>query len=138
MRVLLRFIGVVQLFFGLLFTFAPGVAGGILGLGSDAPGWAYWLFVMMGARFLGYGVGMLVAAREPAAHVAWINTMIAIQVIDFIGTVIFLVAGDLPLVRVASALVLPVVFVAGLVWWHPRRNTVRTSGEPVRTATTGR
>jgi hypothetical protein len=35
----------------------------------------------------------------------------------------FLLAGDLPLVNVASAIVLPVVFVVGLTWWHPRRLT---------------
>jgi len=120
-RVLLRVIAVVQLFFGVLFTFAPGAAGSVLGLGSDAPGWAHWLFVMMGARFLGYAVGMFAAARNPTAHVAWIDTMIAVQVIDLVGTVAFLAAGEVPLVRVASAVVLPVVFVAGLIAWHPRR-----------------
>ena len=76
---------------------------------------------MMGARFLGYGVGMFVAARDPWANQSWINTMIGIQVIDWVSTVGFLLAGDLPIANVASALILPVVFVAGLAWWHPRR-----------------
>ena len=31
---------------------------------------------MMGARFLGYGFGMFIAARDPLANVAWINTRI--------------------------------------------------------------
>ena len=122
MRFLLRFIGVVQLVFGVLFTVAPTAAGGVLGLEPVAPGWAQWLFVMMGARFLGYGVGMFVAARDPGRHVAWIDTMIGIQVIDFVATVGFLAAGDLPIVHVASAVILPLVFVAGLLWWHPRRS----------------
>ena len=121
MRLLLRFIGVVQLFFGLLFTLAPAAAGGVLGLEPSAPAWAHWLFVMMGARFLGYAVGMFVAARDPGAHVTWINTMIGIQVIDFVATIGFLAAGDLPATHVASAIVLPVVFVGGLLRWHPRR-----------------
>lgn len=119
---LLRFIGVVQLFFGILFTFAPARAGALLGLEPSATSdWVQWLFVMMGARFLGYGVGMFVAARDPLHHRSWIDTMIGIQVIDWVATVGFLVAGDLPLIRVASALILPVVFVGGLLWWHPRR-----------------
>jgi hypothetical protein len=127
LRFMLRFIGVVQFFFGILFTFAPAAAGGILGLEPSATtGWVQWLFVMMGARFLGYGVGMLVAARDPLAHQSWINTMIGIQVVDWVATVGFLLAGDLPLVRVASALILPVVFVGGLLWWHPRRLAARS------------
>jgi hypothetical protein len=121
---MLRFIGVVQLFFGVLFTFAPARAGDLLGLGPEVPGWVQWLFVMMGARFLGYAYGMLVAARDPLAHESWINAMIVIQAIDWIATVGFLMSGDLPAANVASALVLPVVFVAGLTWWHPRRVSV--------------
>lgn len=122
LRFMLRFIAVVQFFFGVLFTLAPGAAGGLLGLEPTAPGWVEWLFVMMGARFLGYGVGMLVASRDPLAHQSWINTMIGIQAIDWVATVVFLLAGDLPLSHVLSALVLPVIFVAALTWWHPRRS----------------
>lgn len=121
---MLRFIGVVQFFFGVLFTFAPMAAGSLLGLTPAPPAWAAWLFVMMGARFLGYGFGMFIAARDPLNNQAWINTMIGIQVIDWIATIGFLAAGDLPLTNVLSALILPVVFVAGLVWWHPRRTEV--------------
>ena len=122
MRFWLRFTGVVQLVFGVLFTFTPTAAGGVLGLEPVAPPWAQWLFVMMGARFLGYGVGMFVAARDPGRHLTWIDTMIGIQVIDFVATIGFLAAGDLPFAHVTSAVVLPVVFVAGLLWWHPRRS----------------
>jgi hypothetical protein len=130
MPVLLRVIGVVQVFFGVLFVLAPTRAGDVLGLGDPAPGWVAWLFVMMGARFLGFAAGMFWAARDPAAHVGWIDAMIGVQVLDWIGTVVFLAGGDIPLPNVASALVLPVVFVAGLLWWHPRRSrlTVTAAG----------
>ncbi len=121
LRFMLIVIAAVQFFFGALFTFTPASAGGLLGLEPSAPGWVHWFFVMMGARFLGYGVGMLVAARDPLSHQSWINTMIGIQVIDWVATVGYLMAGDLPLGNVASALILPVVFVATLLWWHPRR-----------------
>jgi hypothetical protein len=96
----------------------------VLGLGAAAPGWASWLLVMLGARFFGFALGMLLAARDPAAHVGWIDAMILVQVLDWVGTLAFLVAGDIPLPNVASAVVLPVVFVAGLVLWHPRRTRV--------------
>lgn len=119
--VLLRTIGVVQLFFGALFVLAPVHAGALLGLGSPPPGWVPWLFVMLGARFLGFALGMFRAARAPEQHIGWIDAMVLVQVVDWVGTVAFLLAGDIPLPNVASALLLPVVFVAGLLWWHPRR-----------------
>lgn len=121
MPALLRLIGLVQVFFGVLFVLAPTRAGDVLGLGAEPPSWVPWLFVMLGARFLGFGAGMFWAARDPAAHVSWIDAMIGVQVLDWIGTVVFLASGSIPLPNVASAVLLPVVFVAGLLWWHPRR-----------------
>ena len=119
--VLLRVIGVVQLLFGALFLLAPTYAGDLLGLGASPPPWVPWVLVMTGARFLGFGYGMVVAARDPATHVAWIDAMIVVQIADWLGTLVFLARGDIPMPNVASAVVLPVVFVAGMLWWHPRR-----------------
>lgn len=121
LQVLLRFIGVVQLFFGVLFTFAPAAAATVFHLHPSAPGWVDWLFVMMGARFLGYGFGMFIAARDPLAHVAWINTMIVVQIADWLSTIGYLLAHDVSLSAVAPAAILPIVFVIGLLFWHPRR-----------------
>jgi hypothetical protein len=121
LRFMLRFVGVVQLFFGVLFTFAPGTAAVAFRLHPSAPGWVNWLFIMMGARFLGYGFGMFAAARDPLAHVTWINTMIVIQVADWVSTIGYLIARDISFGSVAPAAILPVVFVAGLLVWHPRR-----------------
>lgn len=121
LRFMLRFVGVVQLFFGALFTCWPTGAATIFGLSPAAPDWANWLLIMLGARFLGYGIGTLAAAREPAANLSWINTMIAVQVIDWLATLGYLIAGSVTLRNVGPAAVLPVVFVTGLVYWHPRR-----------------
>ena len=87
LRFMLRFVGAVQLFFGVLFTFAPAAAAVVLRLHPGSPGWVNWLFIMMGARFLGYGFGMFVAARDPLANLTWINTMIVIQVVDWASTI---------------------------------------------------
>ena len=125
LRFMLRFIGVVQLFFGVLFTFAPAAASVVLRLHPGSPGWVNWLFVMMGARFLGYGFGMFVAARDPLANLTWINTMIVIQVADWASTIGYLLVHDVSFGNVAPAAVLPVVFVAGLLRWHPRRLATR-------------
>jgi hypothetical protein len=125
--VLLRVIGAVQLFFAALFLLVPTRAGDVLGLGASAPGWASWLLVMLGARFLGFALGMFLAARDPGSHTGWIDAMVVVQVLDWVGTVAFLATGTLPLPNVASALVLPVLFVAGLLRWHPRRRAVATA-----------
>lgn len=128
LRTVLLVIAVVQAFFGLLFLLAPGAAPALLGLSDPAPAWANWLFAMMAARFLGYAVGMVLAARDPLGQVSWINTMIGIQLLDWVATLAALLSGALVLRNVTSAAFLPPLFVAALLWWHPRRAARRTAG----------
>ena len=127
LRISLYVIGASQLFFGAGFLFLPGVVEDLFQLGPDAPSWADWLVAMLGARFLGYGAGMLAAARQPERHVAWVNTMIGVQAIDWAATLAYLVSGDLRLAQVGTAAFLPVLFVAALLWWHPRRAARKVS-----------
>lgn len=121
LRFALRATGIVQLFFGALFVLAPSVTADVLQTRTSEPGWVDWLFVMMGARFIGYGVGMFVAARDPRRNLAWIDTMIVVQGLDWTSTLGFLLAGEVTLRNVTSAAVLPPLIIAALVWWHPRR-----------------
>jgi len=120
-RFLLRFISVVQLFFGVLFVLPPTATAPLLGLQPAAPPWVSWLLVMLGARFLGYAYGMFVAANDPRRNQTWINTMIVVQAIDWIGTAGYLLARDVSLRNVSGAAFLPLIFIAGLLWWHPHR-----------------
>lgn len=122
LRLSLRVIGVTQLVFGLVFLLPDSPVSGLLGLRPSAPGWADWLLTMMAARFLGYAAGMFAAARAPHRHLAWINTMIAVQAIDWIATLAYLTTGSLSPSQVSTAAVLPPLFIAALLWWHPTRD----------------
>ncbi|MEZ5115605.1 MAG: hypothetical protein R2737_04975 [Candidatus Nanopelagicales bacterium] len=126
LRLSLRTIAVVQAFFGVLFLVAPAAAPNLLGLTEQQPGWVNWLFAMMAARFLGYAVGLWLAAGNPQRHLSWINTMIGIQALDWLATLAFLASGELALRNVTTAAVLPPLFIAALIWWHPRRTGDRT------------
>ncbi len=119
LRFTLRFIAVVQVVLGLGFLFAPEGMATALGLAAT-PGWANWMFGMMAARFLGYGYGLFVAAQDPGAHLPWLRSMLVIQLIDWVVTVKYLLAGAVTLAQVNTASFLPLVFVALLVWARPR------------------
>lgn len=125
LRLTLITIAVFQFALGALFVAAPGQVRPLLGLEPGEPVWVDWLLVMAGARFLAFGWGMLVAARDPAGKAAWIDAMIAIQAIDWVATIGYLAAGAVRLEQVTTAAFMPVVFVAALVWFHPRRRPAR-------------
>lgn len=115
----LWFVAVVQFVLGVAFLAAPEQAAYALGL-SPAPGWANWLFGMMAARFLGFAVGMGVAARNPAGARSWIIAMIGVQAIDWVVTLKYLALGAVTLAQVSTASLLPVLFVIALTIAMPR------------------
>lgn len=117
---MLRFVAVVQWFLGIGFLLAPAGLATLLGL-ALAPTWTAWLFAMMAARFLGFGYGMWLAARDPRRHVHWINAMLVIQAIDWLATLYYLAAGAVTLGQVTTAAFLPVVFIVVLLANHPWR-----------------
>jgi hypothetical protein len=131
LRVTLIVIGIFQVFFGALFLAAPATAAEVLRLGPAAPSWATWLMAMMAARFLGFGYGMFVAARNPAGHPAWINAMIGIQAVDWLATLGYLITGTLSLSQVTTAAVAPPLFILALMIFHPRRRGPERVGDPV-------
>ena len=116
---MLRFVALVQFVLGAGFLLAPGKMAALFGLAA-APAWTGWLFAMMAARFLGFGYGMWLAARDPAAHVPWINAMIVIQAIDWLATLYYLAAGAVTLAQVTTAAFLPVVFIILILANYPR------------------
>lgn len=121
-------IAIAQFGLGLGYLLAPAAFNGLLGL-SAAPAWTAWPFAMLGARFLAFGFGMLLVVRDPLANRGWIQAMIAVQVLDWVGTVVNLMAGTVTLGQVATASFLPVVFVVGLVAGYPREaDGQRTAG----------
>lgn len=117
----LRFVAVVQWILGVGFLLAPAGIATLLGL-APAPTWTAWLFAMMAARFLGFGYGMWLAARDPERHRHWIGTMVAIQAIDWLATLYYLAVGAVTLGQVTTAAFFPVVFIVVLLANYPWRN----------------
>lgn len=119
LRATLIFIALVQFALGAAFLLFPHAAVHAFGL-STTPEWTNWLFGMMGARFIGFGVGMLVAARNFAQAAPWIRTMIFVQAADWIVTLKYLIAGSVSLPQVSTAPYFPVLFIVLLLISMPR------------------
>src|SRR5579859_5475609 len=130
LRITLVVIGIVQVFFGLPFVAAPGLYSLVLHL-PNAPAWTSWFFVMSGARFLGMAYGMFLAARDPVKHVAWINAMIAIQALDWLGTIYAIGTGAISFAQATDAPFLPLIFIAALLIWYPRKARMAEERAPL-------
>ena len=81
-------VGIIQILTGAIFLVSPARYAELLHLQPAGPAWVNRLLAMCGARFVGYGIGMFVAARAPWRNRVWIDTMIAIQVVDITGGIV--------------------------------------------------
>ena len=57
-------------------------------------------------------------------------TMIVIQAIDWLATIGYLATGHLALQQVPTAAIMPVLFIAGLLWFWPRGASRSESPDP--------
>ena len=111
-KLTLYLIAAFQIGLGVLFLL-PGVFADLMGL-EQAPPWTAWLFAMFGARAIGFGYGMVLAARDPFANRSWIVAMVAVQGIDWLATLVYLATGAVTLAQVTTAAFVPLFFVVVL------------------------
>lgn len=110
----LRIVAIVQFVVGAVLL-VPGLPEMLFDL-AEAPGWVGWMLAMSGARFVGFGIGMMLASGDPAAHRPWVSTMVLVQAIDWLATIAYLLAGSVTLAQVTTAAFLPVAFIVVLLW----------------------
>lgn len=119
-RAALIIVGIIQIGTGALYLAAPAAVTAMLGVPPAAPPWLGFVLATAGARFIGYGIGMLAAARSPYQHLLWIDTMIALQAVDFIAVLFYLANKTLPAQHFAPSVALPMLWVVLLGWIRVR------------------
>lgn len=118
--ILLWTVGAIQLILGATYLFAPEAFTAWMKL-SPTPNDTNYMFGMLAARLIAYGIGMFVIARDPARNLFWINNMILIQLIDLAVGVFYTVNGTVSLSSSAFPM-FDAVLIAGLLFlWRPRR-----------------
>lgn len=119
LQILSIIIGIVQLVLGVLYLSAPLRFLELMGHSTPAPDIAY-PFGMLAARFLAYGVGMFVIARDPIRHRFWINNMILIQIIDLAAGVFYTATGVVSLQLSGFPMFNATLFIILLWLWRPK------------------
>ncbi len=112
-----------QFILGALFLFAPQFFMEIQGFSAIGADIGYTLSMLAG-RFLVYGVGMVLIAREPVKYRPWLDGMIAIQAIDLLGGLYYTGAGIVSLAVSGIAMFDAALFIALLLWIRPSNDAV--------------
>ncbi len=116
---LLILIGIVQLVLGALFLFAPQAIMGMMGL-TVPPTDSGYMFGMLAARFIAFGIGMFWCARAPEENIFWINNMILIQIIDLAAGIYYTATGVVDISSSAFPMFNATLFIILLTMWRPK------------------
>lgn len=125
LKPLLWIIAASQLVLAAPTLFAPLQFFAWMGLSTPAPDNGY-MIGMLGARFLAYGIGMVMLARAETPSRFWIANMALIQAVDLALALAYVGAGIVPLAVAAFPATNAALFTAGLLWCL-RRPTLRTA-----------
>jgi hypothetical protein len=121
---LLKLIGIIQIILGLAYLFVPALFLQSMGHSQPQPD-IYYPLGMLAARFIAYGIALLVIANTPVQNILWINFMILIQIIDLGVGIFYTAMGVLPLTLSAFPMFNAVWIICLLALWHPRAESIR-------------
>lgn len=119
LKIFLAVVGIVQLVLGVAYLLVPQQFLAAMGHSPTAPDINYPLG-MLAARFLAYGIGLLVMVRAPERHAFWIANMVFIQIIDLAVGVFYTLNGVVPLKLSAFPMFNATLIAVLLWWWRPR------------------
>ncbi len=120
LTILLRVVGVVQIVLGAAYLFTPGAFIEWMKL-SPTPHDANYAYGMLASRFIAYGIGMFVIARNPQRNIFWIKNMILVQGVDLGVGLFYTVTGVLSLSTSAFPMFNAVLIAGLLFFWMPRK-----------------
>lgn len=120
LTILLWLVGTVQLILGAAYLVAPGAFIAWMKL-SPTPLDANYAYGMLASRFIAYGIGMFVIARNPKQNIFWIKNMILIQVVDLGVGVFYTARGVLSLSSSAFPMFNASLIAVLLFLWKPKK-----------------
>lgn len=121
----LRLVGAVQILLGLLYLLIPDWMLAAMGHSAVASDIHYPLG-MLAARFLAYGLGLILASREPVRNAMWIRLMAAIQAIDLAVGIVYTLRGVVA-IELSGFPMSNAVLIAALCLWAAAPTERRTA-----------
>ncbi len=119
LKIFLRIVGVLQIALGVAYLLLPHPF--LHAMGHSIPqADINYPFGMLASRFLAYGFGMFVIARDPLRHRFWIRNMVFIQIVDLAVGLFYTAEGTVSL-SLSAFPMFNAALIAALLWlWQPR------------------
>jgi hypothetical protein len=128
LKIVLWIVALSQFVLGALTLFLPLQFAGWMGLPTPPAADGY-LLAMLGARFVGYGLGLVWLARQPLPDRFWVRNMALIQLLDLAAGLVYVAAALVPLAAAVFPMFNAALF-ATLLWVFSRPSTRIAKAQP--------
>jgi len=114
--------GVVEIIFGLGFTFFMPEMGDMFGFG-DVPDWALYMGALLGLTLIAVSVFLIAAARNPLKHIWWVKFAILWALTGVIAGLYSLIVGYVDFGQAGMGIIWDAAVAAALLIFYPWRKS---------------
>ncbi|HEY78880.1 MAG TPA: hypothetical protein G4O09_07190 [Dehalococcoidia bacterium] len=122
LKVTLIVFGVVEIIFGLGFTFFMPEMGDMFGFG-DVPDWALYMGALLGLTLIAVSVFLIAAARNPLKHIWWVKFAILWALTGVIAGLYSLIVGYVDFGQAGMGIIWDAAVAAALLIFYPWRKS---------------
>jgi len=120
LKVTLIVFGVVEIVFGLGFTFFLPEMGAMLGF-EEGPDWALYMGALLGLTLIAVSVFLIAAARDPLKHIWWVKFGILWAITGVIAGLYSLIAGYVDFGQAGMGIIWDAAATVALLIFYPWR-----------------
>lgn len=119
LKVTLIVAAIVSFIFGVMFLIIPDWTGALFNF-PEFPQEVRYMLGMWGAVYIAFGVGFVLAARDPARHRTWVQAGVVSYALSLVMTIYYLLRGTIGWDIATVPFIIQIVFLIALVVLYPR------------------
>jgi hypothetical protein len=123
LKVTLIIFGVVEIIFGLGFTFSLLGMSDMLGF-EDVPEWLPYMGALLGLTLIAVSIFLIAAARDPIKHIWWVKFGILWALTGVIAGLYSLIVGYVDFGQAGMGIIWDAVVAAALLIFYPWRKSI--------------
>jgi hypothetical protein len=120
LKVTLVVFGVVEILFGLGFTFFMPEMGAMLGFG-EGPDWLPYVGALLGLTLIAVSIFLIAAARDPLRHIWWVKFGILWAITGVIAGLYSVIAGYVDFAQAGMGIIWDAAVTVALLIFYPWR-----------------
>ncbi len=120
LKVTLIVAAIVGFINGAMLLIAPDQAIALFNF-PELPPEVRYIAGLLGAAYVAFSVGFVLAARDPARHITWVQAGLVVYALSLVMTIYYLLRGTISWDQATIGFIIQVVFIIAFAVLYPRK-----------------